>query len=824
MTVALEQFIATARRIADQNGLAWNPPIDRNGDIAKAHRWNLGRLVGAPSNTWFSTFGWTTPILNALASFGLENRASQNIAVMSLRWREFLQAAVIHSVLVKRQAPQSIYRLSRTIKVLAVSAPEVSPGDLTLDQVRQAYNVALRMGDGEAARTFPGFVRGTIDTQHLAVRPNLASACTAYADPVSAAAQAIVDAANARSNSKGYRTKKPILKQLEERKDASKLPGSDAFWELCRIVFTEEPRSLHDLQLFAASRLHIITGLRAVEVALLPLNWKHEREWTDINGNAAGLRGGISRSLAIRHFAAKQGSRAKGEQSRQLVPKLQDVPMIFEDIVAHTLKEVEIANRPLRDTLTSQLSTGRLFPDLDPGALVPVWEMHIRLFGSAQISSTPIPQHLQDKYRNGVLNTSTNQRFRFNPAVLSEIRLQQIAALGIADVCKHAGATRGTLHPLVQSYWFDTRAKLTTDIFRDQEGNELQWGERVDWSQVYIRVGEAEDELRRRGQARTLDDPSLAVAGETSIRPDQFLFLTGFDKGGVRSDANLFDAEKFYAVRRFYIDEVIRAFGGHRGTSHLSIFFRYGRTDEDRSLQLNTHALRHLQNTELFRKGLADSIITKRFNRVSVQQSYVYDHRSLAEHLDGIDVPDDVEEKLGVKAGTTYRLIRSGRVSGPLVDRFLSIQADEGDDAAFEFLVAEADGLHVTPYGFCLNSFTVDPCPKHLECFNGCLHLARSDLPSERLALTSLRERTAAVVAKIEAYPEGSVGRQNQLDHARKRLGNIDKALATAPGEKPFPKGPDLSVPIAKATGSTLIDRPPPSVNILPNGLDMSDA
>jgi hypothetical protein len=61
-----------------------------------------------------------------------------------------------------------------------------------------------------------------------------------------------------------------------------------------------------------------------------------------------------------------------------------------------------------------------------------------------------------------------------------------------------------------------------------------------------------------------------------------------------------------------------------------TLFERYGQTDEDRSLRLTSHSLRHLQNTELFRLGIADTIITKKFNRRSVQQSSVYGLRSAA--------------------------------------------------------------------------------------------------------------------------------------------------------------------------------------------------
>lgn len=59
-------------------------------------------------------------------------------------------------------------------------------------------------------------------------------------------------------------------------------------------------------------------------------------------------------------------------------------------------------------------------------------------------------------------------------------------------------------------------------------------------------------------------------------------------------------------------------------------------------------------------------------------------------------------------------MIRADRVAGPVVHEFRKIQQEFGDEAAFDYLDAEADGLHVTPYGFCINSFTVDPCPKHI--------------------------------------------------------------------------------------------------------------
>ncbi|WP_226383234.1 hypothetical protein [Burkholderia mayonis] len=226
-----------------------------------------------------------------------------------------------------------------------------------------------------------------------------------------------------------------------------------------------------------------------------------------------------------------------------------------------------------------------------------------------------------------------------------------------------------------------------------------------------------------------------------------------------------------------------------------SLFEKYGETEEDRALKIESHMLRHLQNTELFRLGVADTIISKRFNRRSVAQSYEYDHRSLAEELDQIEIPPDIEIMLGEKASTVAKLIKGGRAGGPIVEAFRRIQATEGDTAAYEYLRVEADGFHATPYGHCLSSFTVDPCPNHLECFNDCRHLSATDLPENRQNLIRLEGKFKMAVEEIKARPSTSIGWKNQLEHAEQRLVGVRTLLATPAGERPFPDGRDLSLP-----------------------------
>ncbi len=229
-----------------------------------------------------------------------------------------------------------------------------------------------------------------------------------------------------------------------------------------------------------------------------------------------------------------------------------------------------------------------------------------------------------------------------------------------------------------------------------------------------------------------------------------------------------------------------------------SLFERYGATKEDQALRLESHMLRHLQNTELFRLGVADTIISKRYNRRSVVQSYEYDHRSLAEELEQISIPEEIELQLGEKATTVAKMIKGGKASGPIVDAFVRIQAKDGDAAAYEYLRVEADGFHATPYGHCLNSFTVDPCPKHLECFANCRHLSATGLPENTANLIRLEGKFKVAIETIKARPSGSIGWKNQLLHAQVRLAGVQKLLSTNDGERAFPDGVDLSIPLTR--------------------------
>ena len=277
------------------------------------------------------------------------------------------------------------------------------------------------------------------------------------------------------------------------------------------------------------------------------------------------------------------------------------------------------------------------------------------------------------------------------------------------------------------------------------------------WSDVYLRIDELEDYLAKQVATKQSDSTPLKLAnGE--LAASELLFLMPKRALSEGRNEGLCDVTKYCAVGRMDPQMITHALSAGRQQTLFSV---YGQTEEDRALTIRPHSLRHLQNTELFRLGIADTIITKRFNRREVAQSYEYDHRSLSEDLDQVELKPEVEARLGEKSATIVRLIKSGKARGPIVDAFKRIQLTNGEDAAIEYLAVEADGFHSTPYGHCINSFMVDPCQKHLECFTGCKHLSATDLAQTRHNLVQLETKFALAIKVIEERKSPSLGDGN---------------------------------------------------------------
>jgi hypothetical protein len=145
----------------------------------------------------------------------------------------------------------------------------------------------LLIGDsGKIAANMAMVIRTVIDGLHLA------GLCTPYPSDAANLAERRVQKVKQGNNT--HRRVDRLRTEVSQRKGSSKLPDERAFWELVRIVFTEQPKSAADVIRFCQVKLAIVTGFRIGENTTLPADWERWREYVDKDGRPAGEKGGIS--------------------------------------------------------------------------------------------------------------------------------------------------------------------------------------------------------------------------------------------------------------------------------------------------------------------------------------------------------------------------------------------------------------------------------------------------------------------------------------------------------------------------------------------------
>ncbi|VVD62672.1 hypothetical protein [Pandoraea commovens] len=684
MTPQFEAYIGLGKRLMLEKGINWDFMLDDQGKATDGIGWPLSLMAGdvPPPAFYLRDLSVDPKALEIYAEkFGRSGELKAKCRPLSVAWQDLIKAAVAEQLLFKRNtAPHAAQQVARPLRVLA-TCTTAAPWALTMDDFRSAMTVASEIQrSGQLSDRIVGLARTLFDTHHLL-----------QAGPIyGLLAQKRLITGPSRIARHTW-SEAQLRDDLSDRKRAERLPEKRAFWELVRIITTEKPQTFVDALRFVALQTMIVSGLRISEVALLPADCLRERDYFDRNGSPAAHAGGISKALLLRHFAEKQHD--ENSDSRLLIERLQPVPTMFESILRQALERVSVMTAPLRHTLRLQCETGRILPWYGLDDLVPFRELYPHLTGNPfflDIEQTPY----FERYRSA-----------FDPAVFDEIHADQLAAPTSTRLNMALYIFGNRLKALVSS-------GKTTLRFRRSDGSPIPVDTRMSWPQVYLHVGELEAHLRVHTPTKLSDTSAFPIEYGT-LQPWEFMFLHPKRSVAEERNTGICDVSRCMGVNRPDAMLIQLALGDHPSTPNL--FGKYGETAEDRALTLASHSLRHLQNTELFRLGVADTIISKRYNRKSVAQSYEYDHRSLAEDLDLIEIPEDIEFRLGEKSATVARLIASDKIRGPIVDSFRRIQTSEGDVAAFEYLKIEADGFHATPYGYCMSSFTVDPCPNHLE-------------------------------------------------------------------------------------------------------------
>lgn len=761
---AFVSFVEGGKALAASRGMLWSFSLNEAGVAERG--WNLTEITGSlPPTRYLWDLGQDEKALAMLNASRKElNRSPLAKTALSVGWQDFIKAATCDQLLFKRNTTGHVVQnVIRPLKVLATCVAQLEPWELTSDAVREAISIAKRLQkSGKLADLIAGTIKTIVDANHLTKN------CPLYPT---------LDAARLPSNTnrktKGTKSIDELRDSLEQRKRAERLPSKRAYWELIRIVFTEKPRTFVDAIRFSILKVNIITGLRLGESTLLPADWARTRDYYDPKGVPAGELGGYSQALMLRYFAEKQ--QLQHSDSSILIERTQYITKNFEEILKETLDSAVRITQPLRDTLKLQVETGRIFPQYKKTDLVPVAEIYSKITGN------PFWLNMEEDIADDFI---TRYRQGYNPQVLQELAIHQ------------SDQFRGTAQLNMAVYMYFNR--LAKNIRNEQSSLRLRYSngeeyshERKAWREVFLNIGELEDHLTITAPTKLSDRNALKLSSG-NFQSWEFLYL--IPKRALSEERNdgICDITKYCSVGIPDAALISNALGDNKD-SHESLFMRYGRTEEDKLLVLKSHMLRHLQNTELLRLGVADVLISKHFNRRDVAQTFEYDNRTLAEHLESIDLPAATEATLGENSSTVAKLILAGKAVGPIVTTFKRIQRDKGDQAAFEYLRVEADGFHATPYGHCINSFTVEPCPKNLECFAGCCHLNATNLSENRRNLESLEKKYEAALSDVKARPASTIGRKNQLQHATIRLESVRKLLATPVGEPVFPGGRDLS-------------------------------
>lgn len=760
MHESFARFINHAHSLALQKNLNWEFEIDSEGQSRS--RWNLTELIGGTRPFhYLCNFGYDKKLVQLLNKQRAESgEPILDIKCLSRNWQDLIKAAACDQLLFRQNTPShTSQQVLRPLRFIATLSIEVEPWDVSCDIIQKAFEYGkILQPSGGISESILGVVKTVFDINHLS------KSCPIY--PLLSANRRVYPSMRSRAT----KSKEQLLNELSERKRGERLPEKRAFWEMVRIVFTENPKTYTDAIRFSALKVMILCGLRIGETVMLPVDWKRQRDYFDSSGKRAGELGGISSALLLRHFAEKQQS--PNCDSIVLVESTQVIPQMFEDILIETLDEATKITDPVRKTLRLQVETGRLLPWYGLNDLIPADIAYKHITGNPFWLDLPKKeiQAYVTRYQNA-----------FDPSIFEEISNDQDNRLACSSMAM---------------YMFFRRMKesQSSPKFLDKAGREVGTNEIFSFARsTFLRVGELEEYLKRSVPTKLPDVSPIKIQGGV-LNPYELLFLLPKRSLSEERNGTITDISKCFSTG-IPSGILLSGFLGLEKKDQRSLFRMYGETEEDKNLVIKSHSLRHLQNTELFRLGVADTIITKRYNRKSVVQSYEYDHRSLAEELESIDLPPEVEISLGSNASTVARLIKTGKATGPIVDSFKRIQKEEGDDAALEFLRVEADGFHATPYGHCINSFMVDPCPKHLECFAGCCHLTATDLPENRRHLKALEMRLQAALSEVTARPVGSIGRENQISHATVRLEAIQKLCSTPSGQIVFPDAPDLSLP-----------------------------
>lgn len=195
--------------------------------------------------------------------------------------------------------------------------------------------------------------------------------------------------------------------------------------------------------------------------------------------------------------------------------------------------------------------------------------------------------------------------------------------------------------------------------------------------------------------------------------------------------------------------------------STKSIFQRMGICEQNGQFcRVTTHQFRHWLNDLADKGGMPVEALTRWMGRTHAQDTQDYRHATVDERLAWLK-----------------ESIRTGNVTGYMADVYREMPAAERD----VFLDGQVQAVHVTPLGFCIHDFAVEPCPYHLNCLRGCTHYLRTKgSQKEREHLIRVQDITVTALAhaREQMTSDSPALSPAWVRHHEDTLRGVERALA----------------------------------------------
>lgn len=250
---------------------------------------------------------------------------------------------------------------------------------------------------------------------------------------------------------------------------------------------------------------------------------------------------------------------------------------------------------------------------------------------------------------------------------------------------------------------------------------------------------------------------------------------------------------------KIFVVEINRALGVE--DNYKSIFERRNLTEADGSkIRLTSHQPRHWRNTIYELAGMSNVQQALAMGRQNLNQNKAYQHTSIKQklklHQEFLSFNSVIDKVTFLRDG-----IRNKTILGEITDTYHYLKKEEGLITAEDFINTHGLALHLTPFGGCTHDFSQSPCLKHLQCWNGCSHLHRTNTPGETERIQEQLDNNKIILQKMINENKGSDIKNVWQKDLEKKIKNMEIALKVSPSTTPlklFPHGEEVTKPLNK--------------------------